>query len=70
MSIKTKNIFITKGGNVFRKLKSALQILVGVALIIQLAGCFFVDHDRGRHNGPPGHDDNGNDPGIDIRVHG
>ena len=58
-----------------RKLKSTLQILIGVVLAVQLAGCFFVEHDHGRHYGPPGHyyhdhdHDHDHDSGIDIRVH-
>ncbi len=53
-----------------RKFKSTLWILAGVALVVQLAGCFFVDRDRRRHDDPPRHHDNDHDSGFDIRVHG
>lgn len=34
----------------FRKFKSALQILIIVALAVQLAGCFYERRDDRRHN--------------------
>ncbi|MBF0523185.1 MAG: hypothetical protein HQL24_09040 [Candidatus Omnitrophica bacterium] len=52
----------------FRKIKSALQILIVVALTVQLAGCIFEDRDRRRHNDYPEH--HNNDSGIDVRIHG
>ena len=63
-------VFIREGGNMLRKFKSTLWILAGVALVVQLAGCFFVDRDRRRHDDPPRHHDNDHDSGFDIRVHG
>lgn len=47
-----------------QKFKTALRILVGIVLAVQLSGCIFV-HDRQRRE--ERHD---NKPGFDIRVHG
>ena len=55
-----------------KKFKSSVQILVGVAFVVQLTGCFFVDRDHRRHDDRMEHQDHGHDhdPSIDVRVHG
>jgi len=46
-----------------------LQIFFGVALAVQLTGCFFVDRDdRWRHEHHEHHEDH--DSGIDVHLHG
>jgi len=53
--------------------KRTLQILAGVAFVVQLAGCIFWDHDdRWRHDHQEHHDDDdhGHDSGIDVHLHG
>ena len=54
--------------HMFKIFKSTLQICVAVALVLQLGGCFFSDHDhdRDRHYEHPEH----HDPAVDVRVHG
>ncbi len=52
------------------KLKGMLQVVMVLALALQVSGCFFVDRDHRRHYGPPEHHDHGSDAGVDIRVHG
>jgi hypothetical protein len=53
--------------------KSTVQILIGVALVAQLAGCFFEGHDdrwhhdHDRYYAPEHHD---HDSGIDVHLHG
>jgi hypothetical protein len=46
--------------------KRTLQVLVGVALAVQLTGCFFSDNDHRGHYYHPDH----HDSGIDVHVHG
>ena len=53
--------------------KSTIQILLGVALAVQLTGCFYHDdrwhHDHDRsYDHPEHHDDR--DSGIDVHLHG
>ena len=50
----------------FKIFKSALQIFIGVALVVQLSGCFFSDRDHRGHFDHPEH----HDPGVDVHVHG
>jgi len=56
---------------VLRKFKSALQILVVIAFVVQLAGCFYERRDdRRRHDEQfQEHHDNDRGSGIDIHVH-
>jgi len=57
----------------FKIFKRTLQMFIGVALVMQVAGCFFVDRDHGhdRHyDHPEHHDDHGHDSGIDVHLHG
>jgi hypothetical protein len=56
--------------HMFKIFKSTLQICFGVALALQLGGCFFSDHDRYRHYDHPEHHDDHGPSGIDVRVHG
>jgi len=54
----------------FKTFKRLLQIFIGVALTMQLAGCFFEDHDdrwHHDHDRPEHHD---HDSGIDVHLHG
>jgi hypothetical protein len=41
-----------------------LQIFFGVALVVQLTGCFYHDDDRWHH------DHDRHDSGVDVHVHG
>ena len=52
----------------FKTFKSMLQILIGIALVLQLGGCFYRDHDhdRDRHYDHQEH----HEPGVDVHVHG
>ena len=54
----------------FKTFKSALQILFGIALVLQLGGCFYSDHDRyhdrDRHYDHQEH----HEPGVDVHMHG
>ena len=49
--------------------KKTIQIFVGVALVMQLAGCFYHDdrwhHDHDRDFHPEHHDS-----GVDVNIHG
>ena len=48
--------------------KRTLQILLGVAFVMQLAGCFFEDRDhRGHYEHSEHHD---HDAGVDVHLHG
>jgi len=51
--------------------KSTLQILFGIALVLQLGGCFYWDHDhdhdRDRHYD---HHQEYHDPSVDVHFHG
>ncbi len=59
---------ITKEGvNMLTKFKNTLQIVVIIALVVQLGGCIFVDRDR---HGHPWHHEHDSEPSVDIRVHG
>ncbi len=49
------------------KFKNTLQIVVIIALVVQLGGCIFVDRDR---HGHPWHHEHDSEPSVDIRVHG
>ncbi len=54
--------------------KSTVQILVAVALVLQLGGCFYWEdrdheYDHDRHYDHPDHHDH-DDPGIDVHMHG
>lgn len=51
--------------------KNTLKILFGVALAVQLTGCFFVDRDHHRDYDHHEHheDDHGHDSGIDVHLH-
>ena len=56
-------------------LKSTLQILVGIVLVVQLTGCYFDrdhwHHDNWHHDRPEHHDQQEHhDPGIDVNIHG
>ncbi len=53
-----------------RKLKSTLPILVGVALVVQLAGCFYLGRDRRHYDNDQERHDNDRESGFDVRVHG
>ena len=52
--------------------KRTLQIFFGVALVMQLVGCFYHDdrwhHDHDRNYGHPEHHDQG--PSVNVNVHG
>ena|GEM_PF-2354992 len=55
----------------FPVLKSFLMIVVCAAVVLQLAGCIFVRHDRrADRDRPRVHDEDKGHPDIDIRVHG
>ena len=51
-----------------------LQILIGVALVVQLTGCFYHDdrwhHDHDRDYDHHDHYEHHDDPGIDVHLHG
>ena len=47
--------------------KRTLQIFVGVALVFQLTGCFFVGRDDRWHHE---HDHHDHDSGVDVHVRG
>jgi len=47
--------------------KNTMQILLGVALAVQLTGCFFVGHDDRWHHEHEHHDHDG---AIDVHLHG
>lgn len=49
--------------------KRTLQIFVGVALSVQLAGCFFVHDDRWHHEHDHNYDHHDHDS-VDVQVHG
>jgi len=49
--------------------KKTMQILFGVALTMQLTGCFFVHDDRWHHDHDRGYDHH-DDAGVDVHVHG
>ncbi len=51
----------------YKTFKGALQIFFGVALVLQLGGCFYWDHDHDRDRHYDHHDDHGS--GIDVHVH-
>jgi len=53
----------------YKIFKSTLQIVVGVALALQLGGCFFSDHDHGHYDRHYDHPEHHDGPGIDVRVH-
>jgi hypothetical protein len=59
-----------KERSMFKIFKSMLQILIGIALVLQLAGCFYWDHDHDRDRHYDHHDDHSHDSGIDVHVHG
>ena len=46
--------------------KKTLQILFGVALTMQLAGCFYMGDDHHWHGGHREY----HDPGVVVAVHG
>ena len=51
--------------------KRSLQIIVGIAFVAQLAGCFFVDRDRRGHydhDRAEGHEYHDHDPSIDVHL--
>jgi hypothetical protein len=50
-----------------KKLKGIFQGLVSIALVAQLAGCIFVDHDRRHHD--DWHHDHDEHAAIDVNVH-
>ena len=52
--------------------KSTLQILMGVALVVQLAGCYYWRDDRRWHRDRPEHFDHQehHDPSVDVHFHG
>jgi hypothetical protein len=56
-----------KEGNMFKR---TIQIFVGIALVMQLAGCFYHDdrwhHDHDRYYDRPEH----HDPGVNVNIHG
>ena len=56
----------------FKTFKSTLQVLFGIALVLQLGGCFYWDHDRDRdrHYDHQEHHDDHDHPGVDVQVHG
>jgi len=58
-------------------IKSTFQVLIAMAFVVQLSGCFFVDHDdrwhhdHDRHYDPPEHHEyHDHDSGIDVHLHG
>jgi hypothetical protein len=55
-----------KEGNMFKR---TIQIFVGIALVMQLAGCFYHDnrwhHDHDRNYGHPEHG-----PDVNVNIHG
>ena len=56
----------------FKTFKNTLQVLFGMALVLQLGGCFFHDHDhdRDRHYDQQEHHDDHDHAGVDVQVHG
>ncbi|MBF0489552.1 MAG: hypothetical protein HQL15_02905 [Candidatus Omnitrophica bacterium] len=50
-----------------KTLKSSLQIFVGMALAMQLAGCLFVEDDG--HRGHRDYHERGHESSLDVRVH-
>ena len=56
----------------FKIFKNALQIFIGVALFVQLAGCFYRDHDhdRDRHYDHQEHHDDHEHVGVDVNFRG
>jgi len=54
--------------------KGTIQVLFGIALALQLTGCFFVDRDHREHYDHPEHhehhEDHEHDSGIDVHLHG
>ena len=49
--------------------KRTLLVICGVALVVQLTGCFFGDRDhRGHYDHPEHHEDH--DAGVDVHLHG
>jgi hypothetical protein len=49
--------------------KRSLQILLGMALTMQIAGCFYVGDDHHWHGGHREYHEY-HDPSIDVRLHG
>jgi hypothetical protein len=47
--------------------KRTLQALFGIALAVQLTGCFFEDRDHRDHYE---HHDDHHDAGVDVHLHG
>jgi len=47
--------------------KKTLQIMLGVALTMQMAGCFYVGDDHRWHGG---HREYRHDPGVNVSIHG
>ena len=47
--------------------KLTLQIFLGMALAMQLSGCFFADRDHRDHGDRMEHHDH--DPAVDVRIH-
>jgi len=48
-----------------------LQILLGVALVVQLAGCFYWGHDDRWHHDHDRYDHpEHRDPGVNVNIHG
>ena len=58
-----------KEGIMVKTFKSTLRILVGVALVLQLGGCFYWDHDHDRDRHYEHHDDHDHS-GVDVHFHG
>jgi hypothetical protein len=54
--------------------KRTLQIVLGIALTMPLAGCFYWDHDRDhdrdRHYDHSEHHGDHDHPAIDVNFHG
>jgi hypothetical protein len=64
VSSDPKQYFNQKGVGMYKKM---LQVLLGVAFVVQLSGCFFVDRDH-RDRGHEEHHDH--DSAIDVHLHG
>jgi hypothetical protein len=54
----------------FKTFKSTLQVLFAIALVLQLGGCFYRDHDRDRHYDHYEHHDDHDHAGVDVHMHG
>lgn len=71
-NFRQQRFLVFMEGHMRKTFKSTLQVLVGMAFVVQLSGCFFWDHDHGRdrHYDHYDHHDDHGPSGIDVHVHG